>query len=130
MSPVSRQPLGRQILADMYDCDPAVLDDEEAIRSTLLEAARRGGATVVGSSFRHFEPHGISGVVMIAESHLAIHTWPEHGYAALDLFTCGETVDSEACFSYLKQALRSLECTMRTIERGRRPQASAAELPR
>jgi S-adenosylmethionine decarboxylase proenzyme len=113
--------LGRQILADMYDCDPLVLDDEQAIRSSLLEAAQRCGATIISASFRRFEPHGISGVVMIAESHLAIHTWPEHGFAALDLFTCSDRVQPEVCFSYLKEALRSKQSTMQTIERGRPP---------
>lgn len=112
-------PLGKQILADMYDCDPLVLDDEGSIRTIMLEAARVCGATVISASFRRFEPHGISGVVVIAESHLAIHTWPEHGYAALDLFTCGESVQPEVCFAYLREALHSKESTMQTIERGR-----------
>lgn len=111
--------LGTQILADMYDCDAAVLDDEAAVRACMLEAARRCGATIVNECFHRFNPHGVSGVVVIAESHLAIHTWPEHGYAAIDLFTCGDTLKVEACFSYLREAFRSGRQTTNTIVRGR-----------
>lgn len=112
--------LGSQILADMYDCDPAMLDDQEAIQSCMIEAVRRCGGTIVSHCFHRFSPHGISGVVVIAESHLAIHTWPEHGYVALDLFTCGDTLEPEACFSYLKDAFRSQRQATRTLLRGSR----------
>ncbi len=113
--------LGVQILADLYDCDPAALDSEDGIRACMIEAARRCGATVVAHCFHRYSPHGISGVVVIAESHLAIHTWPEHGYAALDLFTCGDTLNADACFSYLKEMLHSQRHTMTTVQRGPRP---------
>jgi S-adenosylmethionine decarboxylase proenzyme len=113
--------LGVQILADMYDCDPAVLDDLGAVRAHMIEAARRCGATIVSECFHHYHPQGISGVVVIVESHLALHTWPEHGYAAVDLFTCGTTIHPEACFSYLREAFRCREYTTRTIPRGAGP---------
>lgn len=121
---------GVQILADLYDCDPAVLDDEGAIRACMIEAALRGGASIVSQCFHRFSPHGVSGVVIIAESHLAIHTWPEHGYAAIDLFTCGETLQSEACFSYLQDAFRSRHHTTKVILRGDRLRADAKETAR
>jgi S-adenosylmethionine decarboxylase proenzyme len=110
--------LGVQIIADMYGCDPALLDDEDSIRRHMIEAAQRCGATVVSACFHHFSPHGVSGVVVIAESHLAIHTWPEHGYVALDLFTCGDSLNPEACFSYLRDAFHSQQQTINTILRG------------
>lgn len=113
--------LGLHILADMHDCDPVVLDDEEAIRSCLLEAARRCGATIISHCFHRFSPHGVSGVVVIAESHLAIHTWPEHGYAALDLFTCGNSLDSESCLSYVQYVLRSQHHSTSYLLRGSQP---------
>jgi len=92
--------LGHQIVAEFYACDPALLADVGFITAAMLEAARRTGATIVTQTFHHFSPHGVSGAVIIAESHLAIHTWPEYGYAAVDLFTCGDTVSSEAGFNY------------------------------
>jgi S-adenosylmethionine decarboxylase proenzyme len=114
-------PLGVQLLVDLYDCDPAVLDDEGAIRACMMEAARRCGATIVSECFHRYSPHGVSGVVVIAESHLAIHTWPEHGYAAVDLFTCSGALQPEACFSYLREAFRSRYHTTSVIPRGSSP---------
>lgn len=111
-------PLGRQVLADLYACDPAVLGDADAIQAHMLEAARRSGARVVAHNFHHFAPHGVSGVVVIAESHLAIHTWPEHGFAALDLFTCGDTLRVEPCFEYLVAVLGSQHHTITAVSRG------------
>jgi S-adenosylmethionine decarboxylase len=99
------RPLGRQILADLYEYDPALLDDVDAIRGAMRSAAAGAGATILGDQLHHFSPQGVSGVVIIAESHLAIHTWPEHGYAALDLFTCGGSIDASACFASLVEAL-------------------------
>ncbi len=110
--------LGSQILADLYGCDRAILDDPQAIRDILIEAARRCGATIVDRCFHRFSPQGVSGVVVIAESHLAIHTWPEHGYAAADLFTCGTTLRPSDCFEYLRQALHSQDHRLQTLERG------------
>ena len=120
--------LGSQLLADLYGCDRAILDDPQAIADILLEAARRCGATIVDRCFHRFSPQGVSGVVVIAESHLAIHTWPEHGYAAADLFTCGTTLRPDDCFAYLQQALRSQDHRMQVLERGLPPASSAAAL--
>jgi S-adenosylmethionine decarboxylase proenzyme len=117
--------LGVHILADLYECDPAVLADEDVIRDVMLEAARRGGATIVAQCFHRFSPHGVSGMVVIAESHLAIHTWPEHGYAAVDLFTCSDRLRPEACLSHLREAFRSRRHETNTVERGHRPLTSS-----
>ncbi len=110
--------LGRQVLGDLRGCPAELLGDERAVREHLLAAAQAAGATVVTDCFHRFEPHGVSGVVVIAESHLAIHTWPEHGYAAIDLFTCGAHVRPERCFEYLVEALKAQSHEVRWIERG------------
>ena len=90
--------LGRHILAEVYGCDRAVLDDPERVERILVDAALDAGAEVREVAFHKFSPQGVSGVVIISESHLAVHTWPELGYAALDVFTCGDRVDPwQAC---------------------------------
>lgn len=99
--------LGRHILVEFNGCNPDVLNDVSIIEKEMIQAARIAGATVINSSFHHFSPYGVSGVVVIQESHLAIHTWPEFRYAAVDLFTCGETVDPWVSFDHLKKILEA-----------------------
>lgn len=96
--------LGRHILVEFLNCKADVLNDVSVIENAMVEAARIAGATVINSTFHHFSPYGVSGVVVIQESHLAIHTWPEYRYAAVDLFTCGDTVDPWVSFEFLKKA--------------------------
>ncbi len=109
---------GRHILAEYSECGCTYLDSEAAIRDLMLEAASRTGATIVGSIFHHFSPQGVTGVVVIAESHLAIHTWPEFKYASVDLFTCGTKVDPWIGFEYLKEELQSKKWVSNEIIRG------------
>jgi len=104
---ITMKSLGRHIIAEFYDCDREILDNIGSIEFHMNQAARETGATIVNSSFHRFPPYGVSGVVVISESHLAIHTWPEYGYAAVDLFTCGEQVDPWKAFSYLKRIFNS-----------------------
>ena len=85
--------LGVHCIAEFYNCDAAILNNHKHIRKVFVEAAKDSGATIVKVAFHKFNPWGVSGVVVIAESHLTIHTWPEYGYAAVDVFTCGERVD-------------------------------------
>ncbi len=113
--------LGRHLLAEYYGCDPQILNGLESVKKRMLEAASRCGAAVLESSFHYFLPQGVSGVVVIAESHLAIHTWPEYKYAAVDIFTCGTTVDPWLAFHHLKLSLCSKECSVREIIRGEIP---------
>ena len=110
--------LGRHLLLELFSCDEKVLDDLSAIEGFMKEAARVSGATIVESVFHRFQPHGISGVVVVAESHLAIHTWPEHGYAAVDFFTCGADIDYWRAHDYLKQAFAAEDSEVKEIERG------------
>lgn len=85
--------LGRHVLAEVYGCNVRILDDPAMVEEILVTAALKAGADVKETAFHKFSPQGVSGVVVISESHLAIHTWPEYGYAAVDVFTCGEKVD-------------------------------------
>ena len=84
--------LGTHLLLEMNECDPMLLDDMAMVKEVLLAAAEEAGATVVGEVFHKFSPVGVTGIVCIAESHISIHTWPEHRYAAVDIFTCGENL--------------------------------------
>ncbi|MFN4245564.1 MAG: adenosylmethionine decarboxylase [Brevinematia bacterium] len=110
--------LGRHLLVEYYDCDTEVLDSVEEIRNAMVKAAELSGATIINDTFHHFSPFGVSGVVVIAESHLAIHTWPEHRFAAVDLFTCGDDVDPWIGFNYLKGVLKSKYFTVMEMRRG------------
>ncbi len=110
--------LGRHLLVELFSCAEDVLDDLEKIEALMKEAARLSGATIVESVFHRFQPHGISGVVVIAESHLAIHTWPEHGYAAVDFFTCGANVDYWVAHDFLKKNFQAGDSEVKELLRG------------
>ncbi len=109
--------LGNHILVEFMNCNPAILNDVAMIEKNMVEAASKAGATVINSTFHHFSPYGVSGVVVIQESHLAIHTWPEWGYSAVDLFTCGE-IDAWISFDYLKKCFGSDSYSAIEIKRG------------
>jgi S-adenosylmethionine decarboxylase proenzyme len=110
--------LGRHLLLELKDCDPEILNDLEFLKSSLSETAVQIGATVIGDSFHRFSPQGVSGVVIISESHLFIHTWPEYGYAAVDVFTCGETVDPTLAVKPLVEKLGSKSSSVIELKRG------------
>lgn len=110
--------LGRQLLVEFYDCDPQILNDKEKVRCALRQAAVEAGATIVTDVFHEFNPHGISGVVVIAESHLAIHTWPEFDFAAVDLFTCGNDVIPNLAMTHLQKALKADRLSIMELKRG------------
>lgn len=117
------QALGRQILVEFYDCDREVLNDAAAIRDIMVEGTRRSGATIVTDAFHTFSPHGVSGVIVIAESHVTIHTWPEYGYAAVDVFTCGETIDPWVIQTHLEAGFGSKTASSMELKRGLFPNA-------
>ena len=110
--------LGRHLLIEMQDCDQEVLNDPGYLRDAMVAAAVGCGATVMGESFHHFNPQGVSGVVVIAESHLSVHTWPEYGYAAVDIFTCGTTVEPEKAAGTLIEKLGARNHSLTEIQRG------------
>lgn len=110
--------LGKQLLLELKGCDEGVLNDLGFLKGVLLKAANEAGATVLGESFHQFNPHGVSGVVIIAESHIFIHTWPEHGYAAIDIFTCGDSVRPARAAEVLISKLGAKSHSMMEIQRG------------
>jgi S-adenosylmethionine decarboxylase proenzyme len=110
--------LGRQIVVEYYACKPEALNDVALVKRSMRDAAEASGATVVQEVFHLFNPHGVSGVVVIAESHFAIHTWPEYGYAAVDLFTCGDDVNPEVAFSLLRERLGAGSFSAMEMKRG------------
>lgn len=94
------------------------MNNLEVIEQAFLTAARKMGATIVASEFHQFNPYGISGMIIISESHLSIHTWPEYGYAAVDIFTCGEVIDPQVAHSILREALQSTQESVIEMRRG------------
>ncbi|MCI5081185.1 MAG: adenosylmethionine decarboxylase [Saprospiraceae bacterium] len=110
--------LGHHWLIELYGCPADLLKSATYIEKVMQEAALRSGATIVQSNFHQFSPFGVSGVVVIQESHLTIHTWPEYGYAAVDLFTCGDSLEPEKGNAYLKEVLQAKELEVQYIQRG------------
>lgn len=110
--------LGRHILCEAYGCDPKALNSLEGIERIMVDAALKAGAEVREVAFHKFSPQGVSGVVVISESHLAIHTWPELGYAAIDVFTCGDTVDPWVACNYLTDAFKAQNVVASEVKRG------------
>jgi S-adenosylmethionine decarboxylase len=114
--------LGKHLLAELLNCDEKCLNNLEFIKHALLSAAKISHLTVVKHFFHEFSPYGISGVVIIAQSHLTIHTWPEHGYAAVDIFTCCER-DVRKSIDYLKEAFSAERALVYELQRGIVPEA-------
>ncbi len=110
--------LGRHILVEFHGCSAEILNDVPRIEHDMLEAATRSGATIINSVFHHFSPFGVSGVIVIQESHLAIHTWPEYRYAAVDLFTCGDSVNPWVSYESLKTAFEAEHGSAIELNRG------------
>ncbi|AFM03665.1 S-adenosylmethionine decarboxylase proenzyme [Bernardetia litoralis DSM 6794] len=110
--------LGRHIIVELYDCKPSLLDDVTYVQNAMQNAAQQAGATIINLTFHHFSPYGVSGVVVIQESHLAIHTWPEWGFASIDLFTCGESTDPWKCYRVLKDAFLASHGSTIEMRRG------------
>lgn len=110
--------LGRQILVEFYDCKESSINDVNYIESSLINATKASGATIISHNFHKFSPYGVSGVVVIAESHVAIHTWPEYNYAAVDIFTCGDTIDPWIIQENLKEFFESRNVSSMEMKRG------------
>lgn len=109
---------GRHVLADFHGCS-ARLDDVGLVEQALRDAVAAAGATILDLNLHHFgEGQGVTGVALLAESHMSIHTWPEHGYAALDLFLCGHRHDIDAALGVLAKAFRPADIRKQTVARG------------
>ncbi|MFZ3122377.1 MAG: adenosylmethionine decarboxylase [Thermodesulfovibrionales bacterium] len=110
--------LGKHLLVELKDCDPEILKSLDKVRDAMVSAAKKAKATIIDVSFHEFSPFGISGMVVIAESHLSIHTWPEYGYAALDIFTCGDIIKPEVAAQFLIEKFRCKNPSVVEMKRG------------
>ena len=110
--------LGRHLLLELFDCDLDAINNVEAVKGALIEAAKRAQATIVDVVFHEFNPFGVSGVVVIAESHLSIHTWPEYRYAAVDIFSCGDVLQPEIAANYLVEHFGAERTSVVEMQRG------------
>ena len=110
--------LSQHTLLEFYGCDPASLKHSRTLKKLLCGSVLKGGGTIVKAWFHNFSPYGVSGVVVITESHVTIHTWPEHGYAAVDIFSCGKRLDHRAIRIHLKRALVARRVLSRMLRRG------------
>ena len=112
------EPIGIHCLAELYGCPPHLLDDESFIRKVLSEAVEQGLATLIHKVSHHFHPQGVTALALIAESHVAIHTWPEYGYTAIDVFTCGNRASAQKACLYLVGALKAARHVIKRVDRG------------
>lgn len=112
------QTFGRHIIVELSDCEPGILGDLNQVKQILVQAALEANAQIMEVAFHKFSPQGISGVVVIAESHLSVHTWPECGYAAIDIYTCGETTDPWSACTYIQDGFKAQKISSSVIERG------------
>lgn len=110
--------LGSHLLVELYGCDEDSLRLESTVGTAMRDAAVESEATVVAQSFHEFKPWGVSGAVIIQESHYTIHTWPEHGYAAVDLFYCGGTVKVHKAIEVLQQRFNPSRIKFLVVRRG------------
>jgi S-adenosylmethionine decarboxylase len=108
---------GTHLLADLTGC--AGLDDGARVEAALRAAVVAAEATLLDVRLHHFGPgQGVTGVAQLAESHISIHTWPEHGYAAVDIFLCGSRHDLDAALAALSTRLAAQDCQERRVARG------------
>jgi S-adenosylmethionine decarboxylase proenzyme len=112
---IQHQALGTHIIADLYSCKK--LADNKFVESILEESAQVSNATILHTKFHEFEPQGLTGYILLAESHISIHTWPETGYAAVDVFTCGETMNPQKAIEYIINKLEAEKTQIRTVKR-------------
>ncbi len=110
--------LGRHIIAELYHCEVEKIDDVTFVEKAMLEAAELAGATVINSTFHHFSPFGVSGVIVIQESHFSIHCWPEYAYASIDIYTCGDSVNPWVAYEHLKKAFGASHGSTMELNRG------------
>ena len=111
--------LAKHLLAELHGCDRHLLNDPVALQQLMLAAADRARAHVLGEVSHRYSPHGVTCVLVLAESHFSLHTWPEAGYAAADFYTCGSLLP-ELALELLRDGLSATHLDLLTVERGRR----------
>jgi S-adenosylmethionine decarboxylase len=113
---------GRHLILDLYDCDQALLDNYEELERLLQVALNMAGAKILRIFGEKFQPQGVTLLALLAESHASIHTWPELGYAAIDLYTCGDTTNTHRAAEFLKTKLKSKQSEEKELVRSITPQ--------
>ena len=109
--------LGRHVIVELWGCNDAI-NDADRVKAAMLDAVRAANATLLNLFVHSFSPQGITGVAVLSESHLSIHTWPEHGYAAADVFTCGDTTHPPAAAEVLRDAFQASHTEIKELTRG------------
>ncbi|MEN3033844.1 MAG: adenosylmethionine decarboxylase [Aquificaceae bacterium] len=109
--------IGLHILADLHGVDPALIDRVQDVRHLLETAVKVASLNKISSHYHQFQPHGATGVVLLAESHLSIHTWPEHGLAAVDVFTCGDPSKAYRAMEYIISSLSPTRVDKQVFDR-------------
>ena len=112
--------MGRHIIADLSGCDAALISSVSFVQQTLEEAVVKAKATIISSVFHQFSPTGVSGIILLSESHCSIHTWPDEEipYAAIDVYTCGEDVFPQVACDYIADRLKASSMQITSLERG------------
>lgn len=113
-----QRPLGRHCLIELYGVSADLLNDLEFTRTAITEASRLAGSTLLREVLHQFNPHGVTALGLLAESHIAIHTWPEYGFAAVDVFLCGDRVTPKAACDYLTSVYKPTFYTFQELQRG------------
>ena len=112
--------LGRHVIIELWGCNDAI-NDADRVKTAMLDAVKAANATLLNIYVHTFSPQGVTGVAVLSESHLSIHTWPEHGYVAADVFTCGETTAPQAAAEVLREAFEATHADIKELTRGVRP---------
>jgi S-adenosylmethionine decarboxylase len=110
--------MGRHVIADLSGCNPSFISSVSYVQKVLEEAVKRAKATIISSRFHQFSPVGVSGIILLSESHCSIHTWPDEEYAAIDIYTCGEHVFPQVACDYIAKELSAKEMHVTSVERG------------
>ncbi|ASK62996.1 S-adenosylmethionine decarboxylase proenzyme [Virgibacillus phasianinus] len=113
--------MGRHVIAELWECNINKLNDMGLIERIFVDAALKAGAEIREVAFHKFAPHGVSGVVIISESHLTIHSFPEHGYASIDVYTCGDIIDPHVAAEHIASSLEAKTCEKVEVPRGMGP---------
>ena len=114
---ISYESAGRHCILEIYECDQSKLNDEAFVRTTITSSVKIAGATLINLMTHSFKPQGVTGLALLAESHISIHTWPEIGYAAIDVFTCGNHTMPESACEFLSKEFAAKKCSLKSIVR-------------
>ena len=111
-------PVGTHCILELFGCSPDLLNCESFVRDTIAQSSREGMSTLLQLSSHKFEPQGVTALALLAESHISIHTWPENGYAAVDVFTCGDTANPRLACDYLARSFGAAKSSLKVLPRG------------